>query len=126
MDTVYCVTEVYDSSKAQGFDGQDAYPVAWEVIFHNDSAGKRLIDNIYQEIGKLPKEKGYITGLDGTESDKARCLECVFDGADSFRRLLHGALDGIVLFDDQKKQVIPKVQLVDRAKEIGQVTELAI
>ncbi|MBR9919543.1 MAG: hypothetical protein GYB31_01810 [Bacteroidetes bacterium] len=110
LDMVYCVSEVYDSSKAAGFAESEKYPIAWEVMFRNDNAGKQLIENIYSAFEQLPKERGQVIGLDGEHS---------------FKQILNKALNGLALFDENANQVVPRQQLVDIAKSIGRVVELA-
>ena len=124
IEMVYCVSEVYDSSKANEFTDFEKYPIAWEVIFRNDKAGKQLVENVYAAMEQFPKEHGYVLGLDGEQTDIARCLECVFKDEHSFNRLLNKALNGIALYDEDKKQIIPRQELVDNAKNIGTVVEL--
>ena len=125
VDMVYCVCEVYDSSKATGFEESDKYPIAWEVIFRNDNAGKQLIENLYSAFEQLPKVRGKVIGLDGEHSDIARCLECVFDNEHSFKQILNKSLNGLTLFDENTNRFYPKHQLIDEAKNIGKLYELS-
>lgn len=119
-------TQVYHSSEAKGFEESDRYPIAWELIFINDAAGKQLTANVEKAFASLPREKGYIMDFQGGENDVARSVECVFRDKDAFRKILNESLPDMAIYDEQEGKVIPKLEMVERAKALTQEAALAV
>lgn len=125
IKTVKGITNVYDSKEMKDFDLPENYPIAWEVIFINDKAGKEFTGNIRKAFSELPSEKGYIVDFEGEPSDVARCVECVFADKHIFRKVLNEALPEMVIYDEREKGIIPKQKMIDEAQKITQ-KEMAI
>lgn len=125
VKTIEGITNVYDSKEMKGFDLPENYPIAWEVIFINDKAGKEFAGNIRKAFSELPPEKGYIVDFEGEPSDVARCVECVFADKHSFRKVLNEALPEMVIYDERAKGIVPKQKMIDEAGKITQ-KEMAI
>lgn len=119
-------TQVYHSSEAKAFGESDRYPIAWELIFTNDAAGKQLTANVEKAFASLPREKGYIMDFQGGANDVARCVECVFRDKDTFRKILNESLPDMVIYDEQEGKVISKLEMVERATALSQEAALAI
>lgn len=119
IKTVEGITNVYDSKEMKGFDLSENYPIAWEVIFINDKAGKEFAGNIRKAFSELPQEKGYIVDFEGEPSDVARCMECVFADKHIFKKVLNESLSDMVILDEREKTIIPKQKLVD---DVGKIS----
>ena len=112
------VTNVYDSSEAKGFEDAENYPLAWELIFVNDEAGKEFSLNATKTFRGIPKEQGYVLDFQGEHSDPARCLECVFKTKDAFRKFLNESMNGMAILDERTKEIAPKMKLLENAGKV--------
>ena len=119
-------TQVYQSSEASGFPEPDRYPIAWELIFTNDAAGKEFAANLEKAFAALPRRRGYIMDFQGNPDDIARCVECVFRDKDTFRKILNESLPDIAIYDEQECTIIPKLEMIERANELTQKAVLSI
>lgn len=121
------VSNIYDSTKAKDFDKPQNYPLAWEIMFVNDKAGKEFSLNAIKAFSELPKEKGYILAFQGDHKAPARCLECVFKNKDTFRKILNETLKGISFYDEKTSKIIPKtIMLKDAGKLLTSKMSMAI
>lgn len=116
--TVQGITEVYPSKQAKGFEQSANYPLAWEFIYINDTAGKQFTNQLLESLNKFPKESGYLLDLQGEASDVARCAECAFASKDALRKVLNESLTGIAIYDEKQKGIKPKLQLLNEASEV--------
>lgn len=120
------VTDLYQTTAEKGFKTPEQHPLAWEVIYHNNEAGKSFTLHLLQAFDDFPKERGYISELQGEASDIARCVTCVFKDNDAFRYILNKTMEGKVIYDESKKQIVPRQELINQAKEVTKVKELAM
>lgn len=122
------IANVYPSEEAKGFADREKYPVALELIFTNNQAGKELAANLSQAFSELPKSRGYLLPQKCTPDDPTRCFEGVFKDAASLGKVLNTAFGNEIAFvDEQKKAVVPRFELVEEAKAIaaGKAFEMA-
>lgn len=112
------IVQIYNSEEANILKGTEGYPIAWEVLFVNDTIGKEFASNALRAFEKLPKEQGIIMDFQGEYNDVARCLECAFSDKDSFRKILNEVLNGISFFHEEKKKIIPKPMMLKEADKI--------
>ena len=127
IKTLQGIANVYDSSEAKGFEDSENYPIAWELVFLNDSVGKEFSLNALKTFRQIPKEQGYILDFGGEHKDLARCLECVFRTKDTFRKVLNETLKDMAVYNEQTKEVIPKMtMLADAGKVLSSKMAIAV
>lgn len=110
---------VFDSSRAENFRDAAKYPLAWEVVFVNDSVGKEFAANVRQAFAGLPEEKGYVLSFEEETTAPVRCLECVFRDKAAFVKILNETMRDIAFYDEQEKGVVPKYSLLEEAGRLS-------
>lgn len=115
------VTEVYDSREAQGFEQAAEYPIAWEIMYRNDSGGQVFARQLQEALNALPSGKAMPMAQEEAGSEAARSAEIAFADLDSFRQVVHAAFNGLTLCDEQQRSVIPRQQLIDTARPFVKV-----
>ena len=122
---VSCITEVYNSSEAQGFDLSKSYPVAWEIIYRNDAGGRKLTDTVYEVMQQMNEAEGIIMQLQGKETDIARSAELAFSTSAAFGKAVHAVLKNIHLHNDGDGQLITKYKLIEDGRAAGRNMSLS-
>jgi len=117
---VSCITEVYDSAEAEDFDYSDAYPIAWEIIYRNDTGGKELTAKVWEVMEDMEEGQGVIMQWQGKSDDSARSVELAFFSFETFRKAVHAILKNIRLHNDADGQLITKHNLIGQARCMGQ------
>lgn len=118
LKTLYAQTCVYDSAEAEGFQDSNRLPIAWEIIFLNDRIGKIFAANAAKAFAGMLQENGRILDLIGEPEDKARSLECVFKNRAQLQKALNEMLPNIVIYDEQKCEVVSQQALCGQADKI--------
>lgn len=116
--TISGVFSVYGAEKARDFADCERYPIGFEAVFRNDASGREFAENIQSVMKKMPQERGILFHIEGVESDTARGVDCFFKDVDSFRKVLNEAMPNMVMFHEDEKRILPKMQVLDQAKRL--------
>ena len=120
------VMNIYNSEMARGFEETAVYPLAMEIMYVNDNAGKDFTINALQTLETAKKQGSKLMELTGKTSDVARSIELAFQDNDSFRHFINKAFDGFVFYDESKGKVFPKRMMLDEAKKLEQGMAMAV
>jgi len=126
IKTMQGVTNIYDSSELKDFNHSANFPIAWEVIFANNDAGKEFTEQFNETLKTLSKDKYQLIDVQGTSSDMARSIECAFTDSQTFQKVVHGAMKDIIFYSEEEKRIQPKQNMIDSAKELSKNISLAI
>lgn len=118
IKAVQGIAQVYDSKEARSLKNHEHYPIAWEVLFVNNSVGKEFASNAIKAFERLPKKRGVIMDFQGEHNDVARCLECAFADKDSFRKILNEVFNGISFYHEEERKLIPKPMMLAAADKV--------